>query len=108
MNAKLEGKSPSGPIHPFDRIFRLRYRLATLFFLTTLFCFLFLMATYDSGRDALLSLVIFVAFPATLYLLVAIFSWIVGTVGERQKTSETAHVGSTNDPGSPRSGVNPS
>jgi hypothetical protein len=70
--------------HPFNRILPFRYRLKSLFSLVTLICVAFWLATFEAGRLALAIVAVFVVALGGPYLLIAAFSWVLGTPGERQ------------------------
>jgi hypothetical protein len=90
-------KSEKPLLHPFDRLIRLRYRLGMLFVATTVLSIVLWLASFAAGRAVLRPIGGCVAVCGTFYLLVAVFTWIFGTPGERQQRSRKAPNESTDD-----------
>ena len=72
-------------INPFETSFRLRFGLRTVFFVITVLSVLMTLASFEAGRVFLGLSLVFVGSIGLLYALVAVFSWICGTPGERQR-----------------------
>lgn len=81
--------------HPFEK--QIRFRLGSLFVLTTVVAGITWFASTKIGGPIVLTAAMLFACVAVPYFMFAVVSYILGTPGERQRRSEMTHVSTVSD-----------